>query len=105
MLSYKVTLSTDEKTLVKKFIQPYDPSALAKDKITTYKNVREWAETMDYIDDLSSKYALNQKVKTEDITGFPRDVYRYTAFNTPLLKMKKTYLKNYAILIEHITKL
>ena len=37
-------------------------------------------ETADYIDDLPSKYALNQKVKAEDITCFQREVYRYTAF-------------------------
>ena len=76
MLSYEVTPATNDKTLVKRFIQPYDATALVKgmSKITTYKNEKAWTETMDYIDDLPSKYALNQKVKTEDVTRFQREV-------------------------------
>ena len=91
LLSFEVTLATDDKTLVKKVIQSYDPTALAKEisRITTYKNEKSWVETMDYIYDLPSKYTLNQKVKAEDITRFQREVYRYTAFENETNIYKK----------------
>ena len=58
-------------------------------KIFAYRNEKAWVETMDYIDDLPSKYALNQKVKAEDIPRFQRELYRYTA----LKNEKKLYKK------------
>ena len=54
---------------------------------------------MDYIDDLSSKYTSNQKVKAEDITRFQREVYRYTTF-----KNETNIYKKHDILIERSTK-
>ena len=44
---------------------------------------------MDYIDELSSKYTVNQKVRAEDITRFQREVHKYTAFKNE----KKLYKK------------
>ena len=77
MLSYEVTLATNDKTLAKKFMQPDDPTALAKEinRIATCKTEKACVEIMDYINDLPSKYVLNQKVNAEDITCFQREVF------------------------------
>lgn len=63
-------------------MQHYDPSAVANEmsKIFVYQNEKAWVKTINYIDELPSNYALNKKTKTEYITRFQRDVYRYIAF-------------------------
>ena len=99
LLSCEVTLATDDKTFVKTFIQPYDPSTVAKEmsKIFVYQKEKAWMETMDDIDDLPSKYSLNQKVKAEDITRFQREVYRYTTFKNEQKFYKKICYTDWAL--------
>ena len=68
LLTYQVRFGTANKTLAKRFIQPHDLSAVAKQmsKIFLYQSEKEWVETINYIDDSPSKNALNQIIKAED---------------------------------------